>query len=316
MNKYTVVVNTYPHDQRDSDLLRCLQSLTKQHLQDFTVLLIENAHDDAAVKKIATDAGLTNFKIICNTTNKLSFLFNLGYKNSTTDLIAFLADDAEASTRWLEKIDEELQTNADTGVVTGPIISTIQPAGEMHRLYLLSQKNKFLQMLSWPYMHFVMEDKPLAPGNLFASGAYSLGAGLDISTTYPRQEIDLATTSSMGIRKACLDDVNGFDENYWFNHADGDLFIRIKKAGWKIIFDPQVIAHHHVRIGPSRNAFFIGRDTGLFYKKNVRVKDLHSFIGAFLNLLVYTGYWLYKFIVTGRQDQLYGITGFLKEFFS
>ena len=43
-----------------------------------------------------------------------------------------------------------------------------------------------------------MEGKALKPGNLFESGAYSLGAAIPEAKEYERQEIDLATTSTMG----------------------------------------------------------------------------------------------------------------------
>lgn len=312
MNKFTIVVNTYPYEFREEDLSRCLSSLSKQKFDDFKVLIIENAPPSNKVKDIATKCKLKNFEIIFDATKKLSYLFNLGFKNTKTEFIAFIADDAEAEPDWLLNIYNALNADEKIGVVTGPIVSTCYPAGEMHRLYLLSQKNIFTKLLTWPYMHFVLEDKPLAPGNLFKSGAYSLGAGLKESVNFPKQEIDLATTSSMGARTKCLNQINGFDENFWFNHADGDLFIRIKKAGWKVLFDPTVIAHHHVRLGPSRNSYIIGRDTGLFYKKHIRPKGLTSLIGILINTLVLNMYWIYNSIRTKDYMQLKGIYGFFE----
>ncbi len=312
MKKYTIIINTYPHETREEDLTKCLKSISNQSFKDFNVLIVENSENKEEPLNIAKKCNIDEVEVICDKTKKLSYLFNVGWKNTQTERLAYIADDAEATDDWLSNIDKELNENETTGVVTGPIISTCYPAGEMHRLYLISQKNWLTKLVTWPYMHFVLENNPLAPGLLFNSGAYSLGAGLEESKKYSRQEIDLATTSSMGIRKVCLEKINGFDENFLFNHADGDLFIRIKKEGWKIIFDPKVIAYHNVRLGPSRNAYNIGRDTGLFYKKHIKIKSVATILGILMNLTVLNGYWVYNTLRTRDAKQLKGILGFFE----
>ncbi|MEK7595137.1 MAG: glycosyltransferase [Patescibacteria group bacterium] len=315
--KYTIVVNTYPYKERGTDLVRCLNSLFSQTYQTFCILLIENYKNSSQINKLIETYSKEKSRItlLVDQTKKLSFLFNLGWKNSKTEYLAYIADDAEADKNWLFSINEEL-SREETGVVTGPVISTSFPAGEMHRLFLLSQKNTYFKILSFPYLHFAMEDNVLQPGKLFESGAYSIGAGLEQSKDYPRQEIDLATTTSMGIKKTVLMKVNGFDEHFNFNHADGDLFLRIKQAGFKIIFTPKVKALHHVRIGPSRNAYFIGKDTALFYKKHIRPKSLDGLIGALLNIMLLNFYWVYATLKTKDLKQLKGISGFLEGLFS
>jgi len=223
-----------------------------------------------------------------------------------------VADDVELEPEWLAAVHEELMLDKNTGIVTGPILSSCFPAGEMHRLYLISQQNFIFKLIAWPYLHFALEDKALLPGSLFESGAYSLGAAIPEARDFPRQEIDLATTSSMGIRKSILNKIDGFDQRFNFNHADGDLFIRIKKAGYKIIFTPKAVSHHHLRLGPSRNAYIIGLDTGIYYKKHVRPKSLRGIIGAFLNIGFLNTYWIYNAFRTKKVDQLKGIHGFFK----
>lgn len=287
--------------ERPKDLKRCLLSLKKQTKKPDEILIVNNGKDEET-KKI-----LKKFKLksIFDQTKKLSYLFNLGWRNCQNGIISFLADDAEPDTRWLEMIEKAFLKYKDAGVVCGPIISTCYPAGEMHRLYLKTQKNWFLKFLTRPIFYFVYENKILSPGHLCQSGAYSLGASLKESKNYKEQEIDLATTSSMGIKREVLEKINGFDEIFYFNHADGDLFVRIKKNGYKIIFDPKIIAKHHLKPGPSRFPFFIGRDTGSFLAKNIRPKSFRGFIGFLLNILVFNFYFLSK-------GQFKGNFGFFK----
>ena len=313
-SRYTFVINTYPSKRREKELKRTLDSVFKQTYQDFEILLVENYQDQKRIKSVVNKFKnkAQRIKIINDPKKKLSYLFDIGWRAARTELIAYVADDVELESKWLEGVHEELMSDKNIGVVTGPILSSCFPAGEMHRLYLISQKNPILKIIAWPYLHFTLEDKALLPGNLFESGAYSLGAAIPEARNFPRQEIDLATTSSMGIRKSILEEIDGFDQRFNFNHADGDLFIRIKKAGYKIVFTPKAVSHHHLRLGPSRNAYIIGLDTGIYYKKRVRPKSLGGFIGALLNIGFLNTYWVYNAVRTGKTNQLKGIYGFIK----
>ncbi len=320
MNKYTVIINTYPRKNREEDLTRCLKSVFSQSYgsENIKVVLVENVADALDVNLVLKNANsLKKFggkiQVVTDSTKRLSRLFNVGWQSAKTELLAFVADDVELEKNWLAEANKEILKKDETiGVITGPIISACFPAGEMHRLYLVAQKNILLKVLSWPYLYFSFENNVFAPGKMFESGVYSFGASLEESKKYPRQEIDLATTSSMVIFKSLLTKLNGFDETFNFNHADGDLFIRLKKAGYKIIFNPKVVSHHYLSLGPSRNAYFIGLDTGIFYKKHVRPKTMKGFVGLILNVLVLNLYWFYAVLKTRSLSPLKGIFGFVK----
>ncbi|MFC1722213.1 glycosyltransferase [Patescibacteria group bacterium] len=314
--KYTFIINTYPSKLREKELIKTINSILNQSYKNFDVLLVENFKDTNKIENIVhkIGQGSNKIKIINSAKKKLSYLFDIGWRSTDSEYLTYVADDVELEKNWLETANKEFDKDQkrEIGVVTGPIISSCYPAGEMHRLFLISQKNALLKFLIWPYLHFAMEDKVLKPGNLFKSGAYSLGAALEEAKNYKRQEIDLATTSSMCIRKEVMTKIDGFDQRFNFNHADGDLFIRIKKAGYKIIFNPKVVSHHHLRMGPSRNAYIIGLDTGMFYRKHVKPSSVSSLVGAVLNILVLNSYWIYNAVRTRNLNQLRGITGFLE----
>ncbi len=312
--KFTVIINTYPSEGREAQLKNCVESILHQTLQDFNILIIENFTDGSKIEWLKNtfekDSG--RIEIIIDPTKKLSHLFDIGWRQATTEFIAYIADDVVIEEDWLKSVKNNFESNSTIGVVTGPIISATYPEGEMHRLYYLSQKNLFTKILSWPYIYFALESKPFAPGKLFESGAYSMGAAKKDAKNNSWQEIDLATTSSMGIRRTVLEKVDGFDKRFNFNHADGDLFIRIKNAGYKIIFDPEVVANHFLRLGPSRNAYMIGKDTGTFYRKHVRPKTARGIIGMFLNITVLNVYWIYSSVAAKNTSQLKGISGFIE----
>lgn len=316
--KITVIINTYPRSERKLDLTRLLKSLADQTFKEFDIVIVENSNSNVEVEEILYQLKLpetVKIKVLKDETKRLSYLFNVGWQACESEYVAFIADDAEASVEWLEAIIKELDNDLEVGVVTGPVPSQCFPAGEMHRLYLHSQKNHLTKFIARPYLSLVMENNVLKPGNFFESGAYSIGTALPESVSFPRQEIDLATTTNMGTRKSLLKKLNGFDESFNFNHADGDLFVRVKRLDLKIIYNPKIIVKHYLRIGPSRNSYFIGYDTGVFYKKNVKPKSLRGRIGCLMNVLVLNFYWIYSYIRNKDLKQLRGITGFLKGYY-
>lgn len=295
---------------RPQDLKRCLDALQKQTIKETELLVVNNGTDSETQKILAS----YNVRVINDNTKKLSYLFNLGWKNTNSELLVYLADDVELEPNWLEEAITSLWRHPDVAVITGPLISPFEFTGQMHALYALSQKSKILSLASKFYNNFVLEGKAFEPCVLCESGGYTMGQGFKPNFTEDR-EVDLATTSGMLIRRSAIEAVGGFDENFMFNHADGDLFIRLKKSGYKIIYNPMMKAFHYNKPGLSRYPFFIGRDTAFFYLKDIRPRNVKGILAAFLNISVLNIYWIYKTVSCRDIKQLSGIVGFLKGFF-
>lgn len=58
------------------------------------------------------------------------------------------------------------------------------------------------------------------------------------------QEVDAIQGAFFLTRKKVLDDVDWFDEDYFFQGEDIDLCWKIRKDGWKIIYYPDVFIYH------------------------------------------------------------------------
>ncbi|MGB9834911.1 MAG: glycosyltransferase family 2 protein [bacterium] len=70
-----------------------------------------------------------------------------------------------------------------------------------------------------------------------------------------RQFIDTAVSCNMSIRKSLFDLLGGFDEGFKGNaiFEETDLCLRLKKEGYKILFEPlAIITHHKVPFGGNR----------------------------------------------------------------
>lgn len=295
---------------RPEDLRRCLGSVKRQTFTDFNILVIDNGNDRLS-NEILKDYSV---KVIKDPKKRLSYLFNLGFKSTTSEFIVYLADDVALENNWIQGAVESFGLHPQAAVVTGPLISPFKFTGEMHTLYTKASSNKLLSLAARFYDSFILEGKTFEPCILCESGSYTLGQGFEPNFREDR-EVDLATTSGMLIRRSAIQAISGFDENFIFNHADGDLFIRLKKKGYKIIYNPRIKAFHYNRLGPSRYPFFIGRDTAYFYLKDIRPRSMRGVFAALANIIILNFYWIYKAIQLKDLKQLKGIIGFVKGFF-
>jgi GT2 family glycosyltransferase len=292
---------------RPDDLRRALDSVIKQTLTNIERVVINNSSD------LKTDEVLSSYdvRVVKDKTKRLSYLFNLGWKSTDKEFIGYIADDAEIDKDWAEVAVNTFNKYPDAAVVTGPLVSPYEFTGEMHALYTRASKNPFLRLLASFYDKFILEGKTFEPCVLCESGSYTLGQGFKPDFSEERK-VDLATTSSMMIRRSALKAIGGFDENFMFNHADGDVFVQLKKKKFAIVYNPAMRAIHYVRFGPSRHPFFIGRDTAYFYLKDIRPHSLKGLLAALTNIAILNLYWVYKAAKTKDIKQLQGILGFFK----
>lgn len=306
----SVIVNTV---DRPNDLRRCLNAVFDQTYKNFEVVIVNNGKEGETRRLLKQfQREHSNLRVVEDKTKKLSYLFNVGWKNASPDasVFAYCADDTEPDKDWLKSIVDWLEEHPDTSV-SGPTLSTTQPPGEMFALYNMMKRHFFLRPILRLYEYFVMEDKTFEPGHWPESGAFTMGAGIPLPHIKEPIEIDLLTSGNMGVTREAMEKVRGFDENFLFNHADGDLFIRLKKAGYKMIFHPEVKVLHHMRFGPTRFPEIMGRDTAFYYLKDVRPKSFRGWIGFFMNLGVFLTYWIFKAIQQRSLRQLKGISGFI-----
>jgi len=285
-----------------------LESLRNQSHTGFDILVIDNGSTDQTLRLIESK-GL-NFMV--NPTRKFSYILNLAWKSLNVRYLVYLADDVELQRDWMQNALLAFGTDSRIAVVGGPIIWTREPT--MHRLFRETQSSRTLRLLGRVYESVVMEGKILSPGTLAQSGAVSIGASLIGSTQLKtRIDVDLLTTSAMMIRRDVISQIGGFDENFYFNHADGDLFVRIKRAGYRLVFDPTVIATHHVRLGPSRNLYYVARDTSYFLAKDIKPKTWSGKLRVIVYASFFNLYCIYESLRAG-DPTFVGVRAFFSGF--
>jgi len=87
-------------------------------------------------------------------------------------------------------------------------------------------------------------------------------------------ECDYVIGCCMLIRREVIDEIGGFDRDYFTSHGEVDFCLKAKKNGFKVIYDPSVIVRHRVDRGGTRTLermYYVYRNKLLVIKKNFSV---------------------------------------------
>ncbi len=197
----------------DSRLRECVESLGRQTRRDFEVIVIDNS-GKGLVRRNAAAPGV---RVIENERNAgFGAAINQGYLASSAPYVATLNDDAVAEPRWLEALVSAIERRPDAGMCA----SQVRFFGE-HRLD--------------------------SAGMLVARDASSKQRGHGrLPEDFPVPEEILFPSGSAALyRRAMLDDIGGFDPRFFLYCEDTDLGLRARWAGWKCLYVPDAVVHHH-----------------------------------------------------------------------
>jgi GT2 family glycosyltransferase len=200
-----------------------LQSLTKQNLnQPFEVVVVDNGSDDDSAEMVLKDyAENTRFRteLIRNSENRgFCAANNQGFLASDSEFVALLNNDAEAEPAWLEKLTSAFHERPDVGMAASKILVHEDP----RRIDKAG--------------HLIYPD-----GQNRGRGSGELDQG-----QYDRVEEVLWPDGCAAMyRRAMLDEIGGFDEDFFAYADDAELGLRARIAGWKCQYIPGAVVRHH-----------------------------------------------------------------------
>jgi GT2 family glycosyltransferase len=199
------------------ELLRaCLRSLARQSYADFEVIVVDNGSVDGSADIAECEWGA---RVIRNREN-LGFCAanNQGIAASHGDFIALLNNDAEAEPGWLAALLEACSRDPDVGMAASKVLvwedpSRIDKAG-----------------------HLIFPD-----GQNRGRGSGALDRG-----QFDREEEVLWPDGCAAMyRKRMLDQIGGFDEDFFAYGDDAELGLRARIAGWRCMYTPKAVVRHH-----------------------------------------------------------------------
>lgn len=212
-------------------LLDCLKSLYQSKPKGalWQVIVVDNGSSDASLE--AVTRYYPQVETIRSEAN-LGFSAgnNLGVKKAKADFILFLNPDTLIVGQVVTKSLEFIKSRPEVGALTCRVEL---PTGKLdyscHRGF----------PTPWnAFCHFSGLSKRFPKSKLLAG--YS-ATYLDINTTH---EMDCGTGAFLLVRKKAGDQINWWDEDYFWNGEDIEFCFSLKEKGWKIIFYPEVKIIH------------------------------------------------------------------------
>jgi GT2 family glycosyltransferase len=225
----------------DSRLLECVSSLQNQTYRDFEVIIVDNSGKGFARERLGHRSGVT----VIDAPRNLGFgaAVNEGWRRSGSPLLATLNDDAVAHPGWLGAMVRTLESNPEAGMCASQV-----------RLY--------------------GEDQLDSAGMLIAGDGSSKQRGhLHPCERFENcEEVLLPSASAAIYRRAMLDGIGGFDDDFFLYCEDTDLGLRARWAGWKCLYAPAAIVEHHYSHSAGRaspmKAYYVERNRLFVLVKN------------------------------------------------
>lgn len=215
---------------RPENVARCLESLLKlQNLENspprFEILIVDNAPTDERTKELA--ATLPTVRYVREPRAGLDFARNRALQEATGEIIAYLDDDVTVDWKWLAGLMEVWAENPDAAAFTGLVLPyELQTEAQI----LFEQRGGFRRGFEKIRYGSVLPGNPLYP-----CGSGIFGAGCN-----------------MAFRREVLLKLGGFDEALDTGRllpggGDLDIFYRVIRAGYPLVYEPQYLVFHQHR---------------------------------------------------------------------
>jgi len=245
-----VVIVSY--NTRD-ELLRALRSLDAVTVP-LEVVVVDNASADGSPEAVA--AAFPRVRVIRNAVNAgFGAACNQGQAATTAPFVLYLNSDAELRAGCLETLLALMHAHRGLGAV-GP--RTVEDDGAVQ----VSFGPALTPLREWRQRRLVRGVKRRRPGALRAAAA---------EASFPHQPTWVSASCLLARRTALLA-VGGFDEGFFLYEEDVDLCLRLRQAGWEILFTPAAEAVHHlgrsVAREPERARFEYHRSHLRYYAKH------------------------------------------------
>jgi cellulose synthase/poly-beta-1,6-N-acetylglucosamine synthase-like glycosyltransferase len=194
------------------NLEECVGKCRQLDYPDFEILVLP----DQPIENNSSQAEIASLKIIPTGPVSPAHKRDIALKSATGDLLAFLDDDAWPVKDWLKNAVRHFD-NKEIAAVGGPAIT---PPNDNMR-----QK---------------------ASGEIYASVLVS-GGYIYRYVPAKKREVDDYPSCNFIVRKSIMQELGGFNTNFWPGE-DTKLCLDItKNLGKKIIYDPEVLVYHHRR---------------------------------------------------------------------
>ncbi|MCW2740960.1 MAG: glycosyltransferase [Blastococcus sp.] len=257
-----------------ADTLTCIEGLggLVWPTGSLEIVVVDNASGDDSVEQIRTHA--PHVTLIPSAENTgFAGGCNLGIQHSSGEYIALINSDARPDPGWISEAVAVLRSDASVGAVASKVVDW---AGEK--------------------IDFV------GGGVNFQGQGYKLEAGRPDSDEWSTaRDVLFFTGSAAVLRASAVEEVGGFDEQYFMFFEDVDLGWRLNLRGHRVRYVPSslVFHRHHASIekfGSYRERYLLERNALLTIYKNMGHEGLRASLAPAVLLAVHNA------MLLGNED--------------
>lgn len=217
----------------------CLVSLERAELGGAEVIVVDNGSSDGTLQMLRQWEAAGARRIAVRSDENLGFArgCNLGASRASGEVIVFLNNDTFVMPDWLPRL---LAPFEDPSVsITGSRL--LYPNGRVQHAGVV-----------------FLED---GPGHVFA------GLPGDSPLVLQQREYQAVTGAALAIRHQVFDRVGGFDTAYFNSYEDGDLCLKVRAEGGRILYVPDSLAYHWESMSKGRLSANDERNKDLFVSR-------------------------------------------------
>lgn len=196
-------------------LERCLDALMRQTLEGFEVVLVDNGSSDGSVEMVRRKHPRVR---VIPLPHNVGFAAgnNVGIRSCDSPFVATLNNDTEPRPDWLERLVQPALEDGSVGMVASKMLFAGRPGVINSAGIALDPAG-----IAWDRM-----------------GGQADGEGGGV------EEVFGPCAGAALYRRAMLDEVGLFDEDFFAYLEDLDLAWRGRLAGWRAVYAPQAVVYH------------------------------------------------------------------------
>lgn len=212
MSRVTVIIPNYNGMKY---IKGCLDSLASQSMDDFDIILVDNASTDGSVEYVENEYSNVLVKKL-DQNYGFCHAVNVGIAMTKTEYLILLNNDTVAQCDFVKELYEAIEKHDDTFAVAAKMLQLNDP------------------------------DKIDAAGDLYCALGWAFSLGKDKGKDrYNKESVVFSACAGAAIyRKAIFDQVGYFDELHFSYLEDVDVCYRARIMGYKNRYTPKAIVYH------------------------------------------------------------------------
>ena len=246
----TLVICTY---NRDKYLYNCLKSIAENDFPfaKYEIILINNNSTDNTENectRFQNDFPQVNFSYFVEKNQGLSFARNRGIDEAKGDVLVFLDDDAFVGNDYLKNLYENLNEYPNCSAFGGKITPVFESV----------ETPKWLSKWTYSWVSAIDLGKNIQE---FNGGKYPIGANMGIKADILHKTGNFNT--KLGRSKKNL-----------MAGEEKDIFNRIKNAGGRIYYFPDIAVQHVIPQQRTTNGYIAKMGLGVGMSEKLRTLDI------------------------------------------